>query len=313
MSQGNGFFGNSRSVPIPIEMERMLYVGRHVYDKYSTPTQGNEPTQVNLSMYIEGLSSFRTQSMDYQIDVYFQQYWKDPRLKHNESKRILVRDKKILDYIWYPDVYFANAREALLHSVTQPNFLVWIERDGTILYDTRVSMTVMCQMDLTKWPLDSQLCNLRILSYAYNIKELDIKWILDSPITRNPSIAMSDMYIVSLQPGLCDGNYSTGIWSCVTADFFLKREIRHHIMQSYIPTALIVVISWFSFWLDVSSTPARVSLSITTLLTLSTQANASRVGLEAGLRAIDVWMGVCTLMVFATMVEFTTVIYVQRQ
>ncbi|KAK6020341.1 hypothetical protein OSTOST_14005, partial [Ostertagia ostertagi] len=28
--------------------------------------------------------------------------------------------------------------------------------------------------------------------------------------------------------------------------------------QSYVPTALIVVISWFSFWLDVEAVPGRV-------------------------------------------------------
>lgn len=47
------------------------------------------------------------------------------------------------------------------------------------------------------------------------------------------------MHIVDLKPGLCDGNYSTGsiitldlifftfsgVWSCVTAEFFVKRGI----------------------------------------------------------------------------------------
>jgi glutamate receptor, anionic len=37
----------------------------------------------------------------------------------------------------------------------------------------------------------------------------------------------------------------------VTAEFFVSRELTHHILQTYVPTTLIVVISWFSFWLDV--------------------------------------------------------------
>ncbi len=41
----------------------------------------------------------------------------------------------------------------------------------------------------------------------------------------------------------------TGVWSCVTVEFLVKREIMHHVTQSYIPTGLIVTISWFSFWL----------------------------------------------------------------
>ncbi|UMM41923.1 hypothetical protein L5515_017961 [Caenorhabditis briggsae] len=86
-------------------------------------------------------------------------------------------------------------------------------------------------------------------------------------------------------------------------------------MQSYVPTTLIVVISWFSFWLDVEAVPARVSLAITTLLTLSTQANAARMALPevSYMKAIDVWMGACMMFVFGVMIEFTIVNYAQRQ
>uniref|UniRef100_A0AC34R1E0 Uncharacterized protein n=1 Tax=Panagrolaimus sp. JU765 TaxID=591449 RepID=A0AC34R1E0_9BILA len=306
----------SNSVPIPLFMDEMLNSGRKVYDKQSTPTQiKGTPTIVNLSMYIEGLSSFRTQTMDFQLDVYFQQYWVDERLRHNETKRILVRDKEILDKIWHPDIYFANARIAEFHEVTQPNFLLWMEPDGRIFYDTRVSMIVMCSMNLAKWPLDSQQCHLRILSYAYDINQLQIAWILEDPITRNMNIKLSDMRIVQMMPGLCDGNYSTGVWSCVTAEFFVQREIMHHIMQSYVPSSLIVIISWFSFWLDVEAVPARVSLAITTLLTLSTQASNARMALPdvSYTKAIDVWSSTCMIFVFGVMIEFTFCNYVQRK
>ncbi|KAK5977310.1 Glutamate-gated chloride channel [Trichostrongylus colubriformis] len=258
-------------------MDELLHAGRRVYDKHSPPIQEAErPTIVRLAMYIEGMSSFRTQTMDFQLDVYFQQFWKDPRLAHNETRRVLIRDKEVLSKMWHPDVYFANARIAEFHQVTQPNFLLWIEPDGSILYDTRISMVVV---------------------YAYTTDQLQIEWIEETPITRNPNIAMSDMHIVDLFPGLCDGNYSTGTWSCVTAEFFVKREVTHHVMQSYVPTTLIVVISWFSFWLDVDAVPARVSLAITTLLTLSTQANAARMALPevSYMKAIDVWMGACMM------------------
>lgn len=46
---------------------------------------------------------------DFQLDVYLQQFWKDPRLAHNETSRILIRDRLILDRIWHPDVYFAKS------------------------------------------------------------------------------------------------------------------------------------------------------------------------------------------------------------
>lgn len=111
--------------------------------------------------------------------------------------------------IWHPDVYFANARIAQFHEVTQPNFLLWISPNGSILYDTRVSMTVICAMQLQNFPLDSQWCHLRILSCkiwsscswkasfsdAYDEDQLTISWTPNDPITKNSDIAISDMHV----------------------------------------------------------------------------------------------------------------------
>ena len=41
-------------------------------------------------------------------------------------------------------------------------------------------------------------------------------------------------------------------------------------IQVYIPSSLIVVMSWVSFYLDRSSAPARVGLGVTTVLTVTT-------------------------------------------
>lgn len=46
-------------------------------------------------------------------------------------------------------------------------------------------------------------------------------------------------------------------------------------MQSYLPTILIVVISWVSFWMDVDSVPGRTTLGVTTLLAVSSQSSGT--------------------------------------
>lgn len=115
---------------------------------------------------------------------------------------------------------------------------------------------------------------------------------------------------------------------CTISYRYLKVYISYSCLQSYIPTALIVCISWFSFWLDVEAVPGRVSLSITTLLTLATQSQAARMALPqvrsqilkkkkifqaSYVKAIDVWMGACMAFVFAAMIEFTVVNYCTRR
>jgi len=45
-------------------------------------------------------------------------------------------------------------------------------------------------------------------------------------------------------------------------------HLGYHLFHTYIPSALIVVMSWISFWIKPEAIPARVTLGVTSLLTL---------------------------------------------
>ena len=61
----------------------------------------------------------------------------------------------------------------------------------------------------------------------------------------------------------CAGNFT-----CLSAVFVLRRRIGYHLFHTYIPSGLIVVMSWISFWIKPEAIPARVTLGVTSLLTL---------------------------------------------
>ena len=68
----------------------------------------------------------------------------------------------------------------------------------------------------------------------------------------------------------CTVHYSTGTFTCLAAVFKMKRSPGYLVFSTYIPSVLIVVMSWISFWIPPESTPARVTLGVTSLLTLAT-------------------------------------------
>lgn len=109
--------------------------------------------------------------------------------------------------------------------------------------------------------------------------------------------------------------FIAGEFSCLKAEFHLQRSIGYHLVQSYMPTILIVVISWVSFWLDVEAIPARITLGVTTLLTISSKSSGVQSNLPpvSYVKAIDVWMGACTTFVFTALLEFTFVNYLWRK
>ena len=53
-------------------------------------------------------------------------------------------------------------------------------------------------------------------------------------------------------------NSFTGNYSCLVAHFYLKRSVSFHLIQSYLPSILIVAISWVSFWMDIEAVPGRI-------------------------------------------------------
>lgn len=80
-------------------------------------------------------------------------------------------------------------------------------------------------------------------------------------------------------------------------------------IQFYIPSILLVILSWVGFWISVDAVVARVSIGLLTVLTLTTQSTGSRDQLPrvSYIKAIDVWMSTCLVFAFASLIEFAIV------
>ena len=91
--------------------------------------------------------------------------------------------------------------------------------------------------------------------------------------------------------------------------FHLKRRLQAYILSTYLPSLLVVLLSWLSFWIDPESTPARTSLSILTILTITTQSASLAKSSTAGsfTKASDFWMATCLVFVFAAFIEYSIV------
>ncbi|KAK8761569.1 hypothetical protein V5799_027164, partial [Amblyomma americanum] len=89
----------------------------------------------------------------------------------------------------------------------------------------------------------------------------------------------------------------------------------YYLIQIYIPASLIVVISWVSFWLHRNATPARVSLGVTTVLTMTTLMSSTNAALPkiSYVKSIDIYLGTCFVMVFASLLEYATVGYLGKR
>lgn len=62
--------------------------------------------------------------------------------------------------------------------------------------------------------------------------------------------------------------YGMDMMSQIMVKMVIQREWNNYFFEIYLPSMLFVMISWLSFWMQITAAPARVSLGMTTLLTL---------------------------------------------
>ncbi|XP_035227724.1 glycine receptor subunit alpha-1-like isoform X2 [Stegodyphus dumicola] len=113
----------------------------------------------------------------------------------------------------------------------------------------------------------------------------------------------------------CFLSISSCTFTALYANFTFVRHLSSHIFNVYIPSGLVVVLSFLSFWLNVRAVPARVALGLTSLLTLSTQASQARNNLPPinYLTALDIWLFFCIVVVFLSLIEYATVYHLYGQ
>ncbi|KAH9581477.1 Gamma-aminobutyric acid receptor subunit beta-3 [Schistosoma haematobium] len=285
------------------------------YKSHERPNENSQdPTIVSVFIHIIDISSSNVVQMEYTINCYLRQQWYDPRLSWDTNIQLSSNIKELLlnqqkNQLWLPDLFFRNGKSGFLHDMSQPNYLLRVKSNGQVLYSQKITMTLLCQMYLRKFPMDKQECTVNIGSYGYTIDQLKFIWHHDKPVTISNNLQLLEFesphgaYTLDCTK---NGTTNTGTYSCLLLIIPLRRLIGSYIVTTYIPEVLIVMVSWLGFWIDIKAVPARVTLGLLTLLGLLTESSSvsSQLPKVTYLKAIDVWLTVCLLFVIAALAEF---------
>ncbi|XP_013401392.1 glycine receptor subunit alpha-2-like [Lingula anatina] len=104
-------------------------------------------------------------------------------------------------------------------------------------------------------------------------------------------------------------SFLSGAYTCIYAEFRLKRDIRFYLLNIYAPTIVVVILSFVNFFIDPVAVPARVSIGLITVLTITTQSVSlqERLPRVSYIKAVDVWLAMCLLFVFGSVLEYAFV------
>ena len=130
------------------------------YDRRVRPNYGGIPVTVGVSLYILSIGDLSEKDMDFTFDMYFRQFWSDPRLSFDKNEfgiDKLVVGSEYIKLIWVPDTFFVNEKVALFHQATTENQFLRIMHTGDVLRSMRLTIKATCPMNLANFPFDEQV------------------------------------------------------------------------------------------------------------------------------------------------------------
>ena len=233
---------------------------------FALPLKGQEPSdsgrEVRVGLVMTDLSEVRGAEQAFEADIFLLATWLDPNLAggSGEARTMALRE------VWHPTLLIYNQRSV---SESMPEE-VTVHPDGTVTLMQRYQGLFSVNMDLRDFPMDRQEFYVWVVApiragsrvtlvpdeslVAYRAESLSISdWEIGEPtLTVKP---------FQLSP---DAPNNPGILLSVPG----TRLLTYYTVQVLVPLVAVVLMAWAVFWIAPSVVTTRMSVPVTTMLTL---------------------------------------------
>uniref|UniRef100_A0A8R1DLR0 Uncharacterized protein n=1 Tax=Caenorhabditis japonica TaxID=281687 RepID=A0A8R1DLR0_CAEJA len=283
------------------------------YDRNLVPKM--KGVDVDVELLIQRVSEISEIQSASTMHILFSQIWHDPGLsfEHEEGAHCLTNlslSHRMVDNIWLPNVCIVNSKGSSIHKSPTPNIFLAIFPNGTVWMNYRVVVESPCEMDFSFFPMDRVMCTTIFESYAFNVGKVRLHWKRQGqPVEFIDEVKLPDFHMTTFIHEKATFIYPAGVWDQLNIKLFFRRSYGFYILQIYLPTYCMVLISWISFWLDRRSLPARVTLGVSSLMALTLQySNVSRsLPKVSYVKGLDLFMFGCIVYIFLSIVELAVV------
>ncbi|KAF3422808.1 hypothetical protein E2986_00537 [Frieseomelitta varia] len=295
-------------------LKSRIVLPEHYVKEIRPPLKQGLPVIVDFNIFVADINSINVEDMDFRVDMFVRQSWIESRLDmpdniFEEGDDYVTLPPEFFDNLWQPDPYFLNAKVSgencgvksqilLCYVVQKQNGQIF----GTDACHYRLSNGIstipnghsnMPHLHRELWGAGAVTVNPELKLLQYDIGK--------------PMVAEETVDYMVEKSGMDLRRF--GNFSRLVVFFRFERQIGHHLIQTFAPSTLVVMLSWFSFWLGLDAIPGRVALLVTSMLTLVTMFTGLKSDIPpvAYVKALDVWMAGCMMFVFAALGEFVVV------
>ncbi|XP_018329048.1 gamma-aminobutyric acid receptor subunit beta-2-like [Agrilus planipennis] len=280
------------------------------YDSDVIPSSVN-PLDVQVRVQVSYMDvDTESQLLKTRLQVAFG--YTDPRLAYHflsPNKSALMGEEILIRRLWTPHIYVLNEKMSNVMGLDKSDMYVTIDPSGKVELNQRISLATHCWMDLMKFPFDEQTCSVDFQLWSYDVSKAILRWRKDNPVILSPNLFITEFDLNDYKAEEAAKLRSTDLnvhYSTLRLEFNVSRQIGYYIMDFFIPSILLVITSWVSFWLQADASPARVALGTSTMLafitlTLGQYSNFPKVPyVTLG----EIWFIGCTIFIFLSITEF---------
>jgi hypothetical protein len=234
---------------------------RAAEEDLSRPGDGGAPTPVRINLYLADLYEISGSDQTFLADVVLLAEWQDPRLAGHWSG-LHGMD---LENVWSPRLQLVNQRGV---SSMLPQ-RIEVDPSGLVRYRQRWWGRFSTRMDMKQFPKDEHPLHVQIASLGYTRDEVELIPSQEKS-GRAPLLSITDWDVGQTRMEIADYEPGPGLkpLAGIQMAWDGSRRVGYYAVQVVLPLILIVLMGWTALWVEPSVVTTRMSVSVTTMLTL---------------------------------------------
>jgi hypothetical protein len=286
--------GYCSDIPVPLRPEAVR------------PGAESGPTRISVGIWLADISRIDSASQTFSANMFFTFSWRDPSLAHGQPG---VKQYNIKD-IWHPNWLIINAASKLEPSLPE---IAEVAGDGSVYYRQRFLGSFTQSLDLRTFPFDHATFRIHFVMISQYPAEIQFvpneKWVaagMPNAAGVAQELTLQDWRITGVAAHASPYQIAPGAERAgYVFEFRADRLKQHYIVKVIIPLLLIVMMSWLVFWIDQSLGNAKISVAVTSMLTLIAYrfAIGNEVPKLPYLTSLDAFILVSTILVFLALIE----------
>ena len=265
------------------------------YEKGVSPKLSDETSvQVKVQLYVNHIREINVIDRYMSFDITLRLEWVDNRVAKKftkENVELKVNKYWYIDWpieslkkIWLPDLNILNMKQfetfKLIPSATSLRIVYdhyskpameYAKNNTRMLYFMDATVTVYClNFEFTNFPFEENNCT--FLLFSYNPADFILgEWYFNPGLGKVVNgYRINNVTWISKVPVDVNPEWSwAGTGKAIGFNLCMKRKLIPFLLQYYIPSMAIVILTQISFIIPISAIPGRVALLVTEFLTMT--------------------------------------------